>query len=55
MRHPYAFVTNESTLIKQEPCPKLGPVYMEVGGPLVSEVTRVGGVTRLSILSLTLI
>ena len=40
---------------KQEPCPKLGPVCMEVEGPLVSEVTRFSGVTRLSILSLTLI
>ena len=27
----------------------LGPVYMEVGGPQVGEVTCPGGVTRLSI------
>ena len=27
----------------------LGPVYMEVGDPHVGEVTRLGGVTRLSI------
>ena len=27
----------------------LGPVYMEVGGPQVGEVTRFGVVTRLSI------
>ena len=33
----------------------LGPVYMEVGGPQVDEVTRFGGVTRLSIQSLILI
>ena len=32
-----------------------GPVYMEVGGPQVGEVTRLGGVTRLSIWYLILI
>ena len=30
-------------------CRYLGPVYMEVGGALESEVTRLGGITRLSI------
>ena len=33
----------------------IGPVYMAVGEPQVGEVTRVGGITRLSIQSLVLI